>query len=222
MAGLCQDGGMTTVTLTKHHHACVTLASGDTRILVDPGSLGEAPSIEGIDAILITHDHFDHVRPELIAQALAEGIPVWLPADAAGRLGLEGEGVHLAEHGDAFAVGSIKVSVLGDEHAPLHPTKAGPQNRAYLVDGRILITGDEHADAPGPVDVLITPADAPWLRSVDLISYIQRLTPRLVIGVHDGLVNEAGRKIATKNIAALTGEGAKEATIVAEGDSIEL
>lgn len=68
--------------VTKHYHACVIVEDETTRILIDPGQLGPRPSLDCVDAVLITHRHFDHVAPDLVSQALDRSIPVWVPADA--------------------------------------------------------------------------------------------------------------------------------------------
>ena len=50
--------------LTKHEHACVVLEKDGASIVIDPGSFssGAAEIIAGADAILVTHEHMDHVN----------------------------------------------------------------------------------------------------------------------------------------------------------------
>lgn len=228
--------GMTTqslspvrLTLTKHHHACVSIRGVDaegieTNLLCDPGSLGPEVSLDGVDAILITHDHPDHVRPSQLAQALEAGIPLWLPADAANRLVLEGELVHVAETGQRLRIGVLDVEVFGDVHARIHPVHSGPLNRGYLVADKVLVTGDEHVDVgKRTVECLVTPMDAPWLRSVDLMDYVAAIRPDVVIGIHDGLLNADGLAIATNILRGLETHGlVREAVRLEVGESREL
>lgn len=60
--------------LTKHAHACVTLAKDDARIVIDPGAFtpDAADAVAAAEAVLITHEHFDHFDEDLIARALEE------------------------------------------------------------------------------------------------------------------------------------------------------
>lgn len=77
---------MPTTTVTKHHHACVFVDDETTRILVDPGRLGPPPALDGVGAVLITHAHFEHFDPDLVHDALHQGIDVWAPEDVIAEL----------------------------------------------------------------------------------------------------------------------------------------
>lgn len=48
--------------LTFHGHACVRLDNDDTILTLDPGAYSQAASaLTGATAVLVTHDHQDHV-----------------------------------------------------------------------------------------------------------------------------------------------------------------
>src|SRR6266508_3368149 len=53
--------GRLTVKLTKYTHACVRLEKDGKVLLVDPGTFAEDEAFETADAILITHEHPDHM-----------------------------------------------------------------------------------------------------------------------------------------------------------------
>ena len=76
--------GADTVRLTKHEHACVVLEKDGATFVVDPGvfSPGAADIIAGAEAILLTHEHFDHVNEAAISEALAArpDLRVYAPA----------------------------------------------------------------------------------------------------------------------------------------------
>ena len=214
------------IRMTKIHHACLTIDDGSTRILLDPGKFGPRPGLDGVDAVLITHRHVDHLDPDLVAEALRRGVPVWAPGDALGDIGvpdgIEDGGLHEAVPGTTLRIGSLSVQVAGERHAELHPALPGPENRAYLIDQRLFVTGDEHPVPPGRLTTLVTPADAPWLRATDLIRYVRDVRPELVVGVHDGLLNADGLSVARHVIDALRNEGATGATMLADGESIDI
>lgn len=212
---------VTSLTVTKVHHSCLLVGDGQTTVLIDPGLLGAAPELDDIDALLVTHNHPDHLDPEVLAEAVRRGIPAWAPADLlAGLPEAVAAGTREATPGESFPVGTLTVRVAGCHHAELHPTNPGPQNRAYLINEAVFVTGDEHAEPPGPVVTLVTPINAPWLRGTDLIRYVQALRPRQVVGVHDGLLNDAGLSVARMIAASLTAEGAGEAFVADDGQVV--
>ena len=48
--------------LTKMGHACVRLEKDGRILVIDPGTLTEPEALDGAEAVLITHEHFDHVE----------------------------------------------------------------------------------------------------------------------------------------------------------------
>ena len=111
-------------------------------------------------------------------------------------------------------------------HAEVHPTLPGPTNRAYLVDQRVLITGDKHPAppshraVPSPWSLLPTPRGrAP---PTHLIRYVRVLRPEHVVGIHDGLLNTDGLSVARQVVDSLRNEGAARATMLADGEAIEI
>ena len=50
------------VQITHFRHSCVLLDTGSARLLIDPGAWSEGfESVTGLDAVLITHQHVDHL-----------------------------------------------------------------------------------------------------------------------------------------------------------------
>src|SRR5215475_12185305 len=127
--------------LTKHEHACVVLEKDGTSIVVDPGSFspGAAEIIAGAEAILLTHEHFDHVNEAAISDAFA--------AHA-------GQFTAVAP-GDTLSVASFGVTVHGGEHAIIHPDIPGIANVGYLFDGSLYHPGDAYFVPEVPVSVLL-------------------------------------------------------------------
>src|SRR5690242_1963755 len=87
--------------LTKHGHACVVLSDGDRRLVIDPGAFTDPAALEGADAVLVTHEHFDHIDPERLRKALDAdpALEVWTNSATAAQLDGTGGRVHVVGHG---------------------------------------------------------------------------------------------------------------------------
>lgn len=63
-----------------------------------------------------------------------------------------------------------------------------------LSDGPTLYhPGDSYAEVPDAVDVLALPLNAPWARVSETLDFVRRVSPTVVVPIHDGLLSEAGR-----------------------------
>ena len=88
--------------LIKYTHACVRLEEGDRSLVIDPGMFSEtATALDGADALLITHEHPDHVDEAAIRSA-AQADPqlhIWAPAGVASTFADLGDQVTVATAG---------------------------------------------------------------------------------------------------------------------------
>ena len=125
--------------VTHFGHSCVLLDTGSARLLVDPGTFSRGfEGLTHLDAVLVTHQHPDHLDPERLPALLAANPDARLVVDIGtageldgGRLGTTPETV---EPGDAVRIGGATVEVLGGQHAVIHPDIPVIPNNAYLVD----------------------------------------------------------------------------------------
>ncbi|WP_205623083.1 MBL fold metallo-hydrolase [Sciscionella marina] len=50
--------------ITKFGHACVRVEKNGQAIVIDPGVMTTEPDVlAGVEAVLVTHEHFDHFDP---------------------------------------------------------------------------------------------------------------------------------------------------------------
>ena len=59
--------------ITKYTHACVRLEQDGRVLVIDPGEWSEPEALDGAAAVLVTHEHADHIEPTRLAAA---GVPV--------------------------------------------------------------------------------------------------------------------------------------------------
>ena len=98
--------------LTKMGHACVRLEKGGQTLVIDPGTLTEPEALDGAEAVLITHEHPDHVDMDRfrIAAKRAPHLEIWTTSALAGQLEGIGANVHAVGRGDSFAAAGFDVS----------------------------------------------------------------------------------------------------------------
>ncbi|MGW4891760.1 MBL fold metallo-hydrolase [Kitasatospora sp. NPDC004240] len=210
--------------LTKFGHACVRLEQGDTTVVIDPGAFTDPAALAGADAVLITHEHFDHFAEGTLRAALEAdpALRVWTNPAVAAKLEDLGRRVTAVGEGDAFELGGLGVSVHGEWHAMIHPEIPLVRNTGFLFDGRVFHPGDALTVPPHPVEVLLLPIAAPWSKVGELIDYVREAGPRQAVAVHDAVLSPEGLAIHTRLVGSGGPGTGAELTALAAGESLEL
>ncbi|AXL91484.1 MBL fold metallo-hydrolase [Streptomyces sp. CB09001] len=176
---------LTWVRMIKYVHSCVRLEHEGGTLVVDPGVWSEPEALAGADAVLVTHEHNDHVD---LLRLKGLGVPVYAPESA--RLpGLDFNGVVA---GEEFTAAGFRVSPLGGRHARIYGDRPDCANLGYLVDDRLYHPGDS-LQLPGrPVETLLVPLQGSWMKTDEAIDFVRAAAPERAFGIHDGQVNERG------------------------------
>lgn len=175
--------------LTHFGHACVLVETDSSRLLFDPGTLSEGlEQIHDLDAVLVTHEHDDHVDLDRVRRLLAASPNAVLIADEATAASVAelAPRTRTVVPGDRVTVGGAVIDVLGGAHAPVYGDVPSCPNVAYLVDrGVFLHPGDSFVRPDSPVDVLALPISGPWLKLGDAIEYLRAVVPRVAVPIHE-------------------------------------
>jgi L-ascorbate metabolism protein UlaG (beta-lactamase superfamily) len=185
------------VHLTKFGHACVRIEKDGRLLVVDPGGLTEPEALDGADAVLVTHGHFDHFSEEILRRA-AEGNPalrIWTDPAVARQLEGLGTRVTAVGEGDAFTAAGFDVTVHGTWHAVIHPDIPRIGNVGFLIDEALFHPGDALTVPDGPVGTLLLPVHGPWSTTGQLIDYVRELGPQRAYAIHDGALNDVGTTV---------------------------
>jgi L-ascorbate metabolism protein UlaG (beta-lactamase superfamily) len=213
------------VKLTKHEHACVVFEKDGPTFVIDPGSFSQnaADIIAGTEAILLTHEHFDHVNEGAIKAALAARpeLRVYGPAALATTFGAHPDQFTAVTAGDQLSVAGFTVSVHGTTHAVIHPDIPTVANVGYLVDGSVYHPGDAYFVPEANVVTLLLPTSGPWMKIGEAADYVRAVRPEQMVSIHDLLNSDAGRMVAGSFLGeqGLTGI---PLTQVAPGESLTL
>jgi L-ascorbate metabolism protein UlaG (beta-lactamase superfamily) len=171
-------------------HACLLVQAGSSRVLIDPGAFSAGfESARELDAVLITHQHFDHLDLDRLPALLEANPGAELIADTASaeQIGERGLEVRAVRPGERLEFAGTQVEVHGGVHAHAHPDLPPPvPNVAYLVDGRLLHPGDSlHVPPDREVEVLALPTGAPWLKAAEAVDYFRAVKPRVAVPIHE-------------------------------------
>jgi L-ascorbate metabolism protein UlaG (beta-lactamase superfamily) len=187
--------------ITLLGHACVRLEKDGRRLVVDPGAWSATDALEGADAVLVTHEHVDHVVPDQLRAALVgrPELEVWAPQSVATAVVGDDDSVasrvHAANPGEHVDVVGFGVDVMGEKHASIHPDVPQIANVGYLVDGAVFHPGDAFTVPDGEIELLLVPVAAPWLKTAEAIDYVRAVRARRAVPIHDGILTDGGKAL---------------------------
>jgi L-ascorbate metabolism protein UlaG (beta-lactamase superfamily) len=207
--------------LTKLGHACWRLEKDGSTVVIDPGSFSGEGLLDGADAVLITHEHFDHVDEQLLKSAPA-GLEVWTCQAVADQLGDIPAKVQVVRDTDAFSTAGFDVKVIGEWHAVNLPGVDPIQNVGFLVDEEVFYPGDA-LTAPGvDVPTLLVPTTGPWVKLAETIQYLRDVRPARAYSTHDGLANDIGLMLIDNFLGMEADSQKADIRRIPVGESVEL
>jgi L-ascorbate metabolism protein UlaG (beta-lactamase superfamily) len=186
--------------IRKFLHSCLLVENGEGKVLFDPGKFsfvdgGPRPAdVAGVDAIIITHSHPDHMDDEAIRTIVEQNrdATIYGNAGIVRSLGAKGLMVELFEEGSK-TIGGFKIDACEARHEKIVSGQI-PPNTAYIVNDKLLNPGDSYAfslDAlRGKFDVLALPTMAPWTNEADTLGFASRMNAKRIIPIHDGYVKD--------------------------------
>jgi L-ascorbate metabolism protein UlaG (beta-lactamase superfamily) len=183
--------------LVHFGHSCVLLTTGNTRLLFDPGTFSTGfEHTTDLDAVLITHHHFDHLDMDRLPALLAANPEAALIVDEDTATEVEKAGLHptaVAHPGDELTAGGTRIEAVGGRHATIHQDLPTPTNAGYVVnEGEFYHPGDALHVPEHRIDVLALPMAAPWLKTGELIDFLRAVGPRTTVPIHEALLSEVG------------------------------
>ncbi|WP_407554198.1 MBL fold metallo-hydrolase [Streptomyces sp. Pv4-95] len=172
--------------ITKYTHACVRLEHEGRVLVIDPGTWSEPAALTGADAVLVTHEHTDHID---VLRLAGLGVPVHAPREADIPAALEVNGV---SPGAEFTAAGFRVRAVGGRHAVIYGGQPDCANLGYVVDDAIYHPGDSLHVPEQPVETLLVPVQGSWMKTSEAIDFVKAVDPRRAFAIHDAQINERG------------------------------
>lgn len=192
--------------LAKYAHSCLRVEHDGGVLVIDPGVFSEREALDGVDAVLITHEHPDHVNVEALTSQLdRRPFTIHGPASLTSILDGLTEVLSPVEPGQSFTAAGIAVRAHGGRHAVIHPEIPVVDNIAYLVNDVVYHPGDSLVVPDDvQVDTLFAPIHAPWSKASEVVDFIRAVAPRRAFALHDALLNANGLGVLNANYARLS------------------
>jgi len=179
--------------ITKIGHCCLLVEIGELTILTDPArfSTGHG-TLTGVDVVLITHEHSDHLHVESLQAVLQNNPSAEVIANNAVAKLLKEQDISctVLEKGSLERNG-VAIEAFEAKHGVIFDDIGQVPNTGFLIGGALYYPGDALHNPERPVDVLALPVVGPWCKMPDVIKYAVEVKPRIAFPVHDGLLAEA-------------------------------
>ncbi len=178
--------------ITKFGHCCLLIETKKARIVTDPGCYNKTPSLKHIDAILITHEHQDHLHIPALKKILKTNKDALVVSHKSVGTILEKENIpyFLLKDKETISIHGIPVTSFGTKHACIHHELPLVQNTGYLINKTLYYPGDALHVPQAPVKILALPVAGPWLKIEDAIEFAKKVKPKIVFPVHDGMLRQ--------------------------------
>ena len=209
--------------LTKYQHACFVVEKNGTTLVVDPGNFSHDFIVPShVDAIVITHEHPDHLDEAKVKEILEANPKATIIAheSIAGRYtNYAAVGAKINEN---YTIGNFSLQFFGGDHASIAESILVPPNLGVLIDGRLYYPGDSFVVPEGiQIKELALPASAPWLKINESMSFLAAIKPEFTFPTHDAILSEDGKQLADRLLGAVaSGQNTQYKRL--DGQTVEL
>jgi len=161
-------------------------------MLTDPGNYNAIPEVDGVDVILITHEHPDHLHVDSLQAVLAKNPQATVFSYAGVGKILDEAGIiyALIVDGETVVAKGVNIESSGSEHACIHHDLPVVQNTGFFIDETLFYPGDSFHNPKKDVTILALPVAGPWMKLEDAIEYAKIIKPKVVFPVHDGMLRQ--------------------------------
>lgn len=170
--------------ITKYVHSCLLIENEGKTMLFDPGNYSaesgvlEVNSLPELDAVLITHGHFDHCNIPFIKQTRERFPEVPIVSNQEVVSTLDSEGITATTE----PVGGVTYEQATHQLLPWRTP--APDNWSITVFDQLTHPGDS-LQISKTAPILALPVQAPWGSMRESLDMVLELQPEVVIPIHD-------------------------------------
>lgn len=207
--------------ITRYPQSCLMLENDGHKIVIDPGSdfekVHDRKGLEGVNAVLYTHEHPDHFDADLAKYLKDQGAQLFGNKSTAKLL--SDSDMQIVEDGEEFGAGGFEITAHELLHCPMPDGSEGPQNTGFLVDNIFFHPGDGIKLEDLQVDNLALPIQGPDVSFRDANDFARAAEAKLVIPIHYDVMgaNPDVYKMFSKTFGMEF-----EICVLADGDSTEI
>jgi L-ascorbate metabolism protein UlaG (beta-lactamase superfamily) len=208
--------------VTRYPQSCLLIEEDGHKIVIDPGSFFAAKysvsDLEGVKAVLYTHQHADHYDASIAMALHQKGVPLYCNASTAEVIHTKGA-CTVIENNQHFEAAGFTIEAYDLPHCLLPDGSEGPQNTGYLINGVFFHPGDGKELAGLQAQSMALPITGPDISALDAFNFAKQVGVKVAIPIHyDGYGANVGlyQKI-------VEGSGMPfELRVLADGESTEL
>lgn len=181
--------------IQKIGHCCLVIETEGKRIMTDPGAWSEGQeNITGLHALLITHEHSDHLHVPSVQAILKNNPGIRIITNTSVRKLLDAEGIvyEVVEDAQKTDIEGITILGCGNEHSEIYGTFGAVQNTGYHIGEKLYYPGDSFCIPPQSIEILALPVCGPWMRIREAIDFAKTIKPKVCFPVHDGMLKIQG------------------------------
>lgn len=184
--------------ISKYLHSCLVFEKDGFKLLFDPGKFSfaegrvKAEMFADVDAIIITHNHPDHLDAENLKKIIEiSGAILYSNAQVVKELEDNNLIGHEIIQGE-MSIGPFHLQVIDVVHEQILDSEL-PDMQAYIIDEKVLHPADSFEEKLlkfKGIDWLVLPIMAPFTTELAVAKFADKIKPKNILPVHDGYARD--------------------------------
>jgi len=181
------------LTIQPINHSAIRFEFKGKQYYVDPAGEAQWDRMPKADAILITHEHFDHLNPKVIDQIKKEGTVIYANASSVKKAGL-GQTIEVGEKKQVvdITVEAVAAYNLDPNRQQYHPKER--KDNGYVLtfgDKRVYVAGDTEGTlemkALKDIAIAFLPINLPYtMEPKEAAEAARAFKPKVLYPYHQG------------------------------------